>query len=123
MAISYRVAGGTVLTSIDGTVTADDVRAYLRQAVTDPAYHAGMPSLVDCRQVTSLLSAEDLRAIAADIQGLTTSTVPGRCAVLAASNVVFGLLRMYEVFSEDAAIEVRAFRDLDQAMMWLEGAS
>jgi hypothetical protein len=120
--ISYRVSGKLVLTHVEGAVTVADVRAYLGAVRSDPAYRAGMSTLIDCRNVTTLLSSEELRIIAADIQHLTTSRARGRCAILAPSEAGFGLLRMYEAYSEGAPVEVRAFRERDEAMEWLEDA-
>lgn len=123
MGISYQIVDGIVFTTMEATLSLDDVRAYLVTVLADPAYQPGMPSLVDCRKVTALLSPAELRAIAADIGSTTAAPVTGRCAVLAASDVVFGLVRMYEAYSEGAPIEVRAFRDYDQAMAWLRNGS
>jgi hypothetical protein len=121
--ISYQIVDGIVFTTMEATLSLGDVRVYLAAVLADPAYHAGMPSLVDCRQVTALLSPADLRTIAAEIANITTAPVAGRCAVLAASDVVFGLVRMYEAYSEGAPVEVRAFRDYDEAMAWLRTGS
>ena len=123
MGISYQIVDGIVFTNIEATFSVDDVRAYLVAAVADPSYRAGMPSLVDCRQVTALLSPAELRIIAAEIASITTAPVAGRCAVLAASDVVFGLVRMYEAYSEGAPVDVCAFRDHDAAMAWLRTGS
>ena len=119
MAISFRIERDMVLTDMGATPSLDEVLAYLAAATTAPGFHAGMPSLVDCRQLTTQLSAAELRAIADEIKQLTTSPVAGRCAVVAASDVVFGLSRMYEVYSEGAPVEVRTFRDWDRAVAWL----
>ena len=123
MAITYRIVDEIVFTDMGASFSLDDVRGYLAAVMTDPSRRNGMPSLVDCRQVTTLLSPADLRTIAADIGTLTTSPVSGRCAVLAGSDVVFGLLRMYEAYSDGAPIEVRAFRDPDAATAWLQAGS
>jgi hypothetical protein len=55
-----------------------------------------------------------------EIKAPTTSPVPGRCAVLAGSDVVFGLLRVYEAFSDGAPVTVRVFRDRNRALAWLK---
>jgi len=104
VAISYRIVDDMVFTEMGASFSLDDVRAYLAAVLGDPSYRSGMPSLVDCRHVTALLSPADLRVIAADIASVTTAPVSGRCAVLAATA------------STD---EVRAFRDEDEAMAWL----
>lgn len=119
MAISYRIVDDMVFTEMGASFSLDDVRAYLAAVLGDPSYRSGMPSLVDCRHVTALLSPADLRVIAADIASVTTAPVSGRCAVLAATDVVFGMVRMYEAYSDGAPVEVRAFREKNEAMAWL----
>jgi hypothetical protein len=47
--------------------------------------------------------------------------VPGRAAVIASSNLIYGLLRMYEVFNEGNPAQIRVFREPDEALKWLEG--
>ncbi len=41
--------------------------------------------------------------------------------VIASSNLVYGLLRMYEVFSEGNPVRIRVFRQPDEAMAWVNG--
>ena len=77
---------------------------------------------MDCRKVKALMKPEDLRVIAADIEKMTVVPAPGRCAVLAGSDVVFGLLRMYEAYSDGSPVEVRAFRDAAEARAWVDEA-
>jgi hypothetical protein len=123
LAISYQVLKNRVVTNVEGEVTLDDVRAYLVAVRSDPAYRPGIPTLIDCRKVTTLLTPEDLRTIVADIRRLTTSPVAGRCAMLAPSAAGFGLLRMFEAYSDGAPVEVRAFHDDAEALAWLDGAT
>jgi hypothetical protein len=113
--------GDVVFTEISEMFTVDDLRAYLVAVPKEPAFRPGMPSLVDCRKVKALLSPDELRLIAADVAQMSPAPAPGRCAVLAATDVVFGLVRMYEAYSEGSPVEVRVFRAVDEAMAWLTG--
>jgi hypothetical protein len=117
--IAFRIEDGIAFTDMGATFTVAEIRAYLAAVPAHAAFRPGMPSLVDCRQVTSLLSPEELRAVAADVAGVVAVPVRGKCAVLASTDVVFGLMRMYEAYTEDAPVVVRVFRDHDLAMTWL----
>jgi len=47
-----------------------------------------------------------------------------RCAVVVGSDRAYGMSRMFEVFSEETDVDVRIFRNLDEAKNWIiEGAN
>jgi hypothetical protein len=121
VAITYRFEGRFLFTNIEGETSYEDVRLYLDRLLEDPRFRPGMPGLIDCRRVKSVFSILDLRRTAEESKKRPQMQVPGRAAVLASSNLIYGLLRMYEVFSEDNISETRVFRKLDEAMAWLEG--
>jgi hypothetical protein len=121
VSITYRFEGDLLFTTIEGTTSYEDVKAYLDELVLDPRFRPGMPGVVDCRRVKSLFSIRDLRRTAADARARPQMQVPGRSAVLASSNIVYGLLRMYEVFNEGNPSEIRVFREPGPAMKWLRG--
>jgi hypothetical protein len=117
--ISYHFEDDTLFTTIEGPTTYEDVKRYLDALTSDPRFREGMPGLIDCRRVKSLFSVADLRRTAADLRA--RPEIRGRAAVLASSNLVYGLLRMYEVFSDGDPVELRVFRQPDEALAWLRG--
>lgn len=121
MPITYRFEGRYIYTTIAGETGYADVKAYLDTVVKDPLFRPGMPSIVDCRGVKSLFSISDLRKTAADTRSHPEMSVPGRVAVIASSNLVYGLLRMYEVFSEGQPVRIRVFRQPEEATAWVNG--
>ena len=121
MAIKYHFEGDFLFTTIEGPTGYEDVKTYLDALMQEPRFRPGMPGLIDCRTVKSLFSISDLRKTAADAKSRPQMQVPGRAAVLASSNLIYGLLRMYEVFNEGNPAEIRVFREPDEAMRWLKG--
>jgi len=121
VAITYRFEGDFLFTTIEGPTSYEDVKAYLDELLVDPRFRPGMPGLIDCRRVKSLFSISDLRKTAADARLRPQLQVPGRAAVLASSNLIYGLLRMYEVFNEGNPAEIRVFRAPEEALRWLRG--
>lgn len=119
MPITYRFESGCLFTTIDGETGYDDVQRYFDALFNDPSFLPGMPGLIDCRTVKSRFTIGDLRRTAADVKRRPQLQVPGRAAVLASSNLVYGLLRMYEVFTEGDPTEIRVFRRPEDAMAWL----
>jgi hypothetical protein len=123
VAITYHFEGDFLFTTIEGPTGYEDVKTYLDALVQEPAFRPGMPGIIDCRKVKSLFSIMDLRKTAADAKARPQMQVPGRAAVIASSNLIYGLLRMYEVFNEGNPAEIRVFREPDEAMKWLRGES
>jgi hypothetical protein len=120
VAITYHFEGDFLFTEIEGDTSYEDVKAYLDTLMVDPGFRPGMPGLIDCRRVKSHFSIFDLRKTAADAKKRPQMQVPGRAAVLATSNLIYGLLRMYEVFNEGNPAEIRVFRKPEEAMVWLK---
>ena len=120
MAITYHLEGDILYTTIEGATGYADVKAYMDLVIAEPWFRPGMPSIVDCRQVKSLFSISDLRKTAADARERPEMKVRGRVAVIATSNLIYGLLRMYEVFSEGGPSEMRVFRQPEEGLAWLK---
>lgn len=119
MPITYRFEGDTLFTTIEGDTGYEDVKSYLDALFADPGFRPGMPGLIDCRRVKSMFTISDLRKTATDARSRPELQVPGRAAVLASSNLVYGLLRMYEVFTEGSPSQIRVFREPEEAIAWL----
>jgi hypothetical protein len=121
MAISYDIrADGTLVISALGVLTAADL-ASLRTAWEKDARIASVRStLVDCREVTSWdLPGTIVRQYAVTREGdphLNRSD--SRLAIVATTNVGFGLARLYAQ-SGDAAGEIEVFRTIEEAEAWL----
>jgi hypothetical protein len=120
VAITYRFEGEFLYTTIEGETGYEEVKSYLDELMVDPAFRPGMPGVIDCRRVKSLFSILDLRRTAADARTRPQMQVPGRAAVIASSNIIYGLLRMYEVFNEGNPSQTRVFREPGPAMEWLK---
>jgi hypothetical protein len=123
VAITYHIEGDFLFTTIEGETGYADVKAYLDGLMADPGFRPGMPGLIDCRRVKSLFSIADLRRTAHDARRRPQLQVPGRAAVLASSNLIYGLLRMYEVFNEGSPSQIRVFRKPEEAMAWLKSGA
>lgn len=99
-------------------MTLDIVLGIIDALCVDGAY-ATPCRLWDFRGCTMELSNDDLRRIVE--YGSARDREPGRVAILADSDLVYGLGRMYEVFRSSDRSEYRAFRVEDRALEWLRG--
>lgn len=91
------------------------------ELVAHPNYDAGADDLVDLSGVSRLSATPagfiSVMALFADIDRLG---IPTRLAILAPSDAVFGVSRMYQMLrGDEVPEEVQVFRDRAEAMRWL----
>jgi hypothetical protein len=55
----------------------------------------------------------------AEFLGTYAERIGGRCAIVAAADVLFGLSQMGAVFSERVGVTTRVFRTIAEATEWL----
>jgi len=80
------------------------------------AYVSGYPIFCDCSAVTLVLVSSGLIEALAKFARPRTNFV----AVIAPSAVVFGLARMYQVFTDPECARIRVFAGAAEAMAWFE---
>jgi hypothetical protein len=119
MPISSALVDGIIVTTVEGESDLASVQSHLAATRVDRARQQGVPVLVDCRRVKTLLSSSELRAIARQSIDGSEAAVQRRVAMLAASDVVYGLMRIYEALTAGTNLEVRVFRAEAEAWHWL----
>jgi hypothetical protein len=110
-----------LVTRFAGRVTGSEFLACYRSIYDDPAYVPGMGELVDLSEADTIrFSMADLKAIrdlTARVAGSSDSVV--HTAIVVASDLAYGMSRMYEVFAEMGPEDVAIFRDAPSALRWL----
>ncbi|MBN2452601.1 MAG: hypothetical protein JXR77_19615 [Lentisphaeria bacterium] len=104
-----------------GEVPDDEFLASYRDVFDDPDLSACRKLLIDLGQTNSApRSSRALRDLA-DLfrEKLAVGTRPRKVAVIAPTDLSFGLARMYEVFSDSLPWEFAVFRDGEAARAWL----
>ena len=114
--IRPEAAGGYPWVKLEGHITTADILAAI-DALSVEGVYASRCRLWDFRGCTVDLSSEELREIA-EI-GAARDQEPGRVAILADSDLIYGLGRMYEVVRSSPSSEYRAFRSESEALSWL----
>ncbi len=106
-----------VYTVFNGDVGEADFVEHLRSLSGDPLYDASMPELVDLRDVTSVSVSPDMIGTSAR---WPLHSVFARRAVVAPTDLLFGLSRMYQAYrGEVGDTQFRVFRSLAPALEWL----
>jgi len=123
MPIRYEIDESRRLVLVTGTgiVTHGDVLAHLTELNEDGRYQAPMKKLVDYRDVSDIQISTDASVVIATTKKKLSDRFAGeKCAFVASTDAVFGTARVHEARVDGAGISTSVFRDLDEAMAWLE---
>ncbi len=92
---------------------------HFRELETDASLPSRLDGVLDLSQMNSLPEAGQLRSVAGEISGLESKIEWGAWAIVASRDALYGMTRMFEVFSEESFAQSRVFRGLDEAELWL----
>jgi len=115
MPVSWRISQGIIHLESDEPATFAEWKAAVNAVLASADYRRGMGLLHDQRRLRDAPSVEEGKARAAYVAALGIR----RWAVLAGSNVQYGMARMGEALSDGTATEIRAFWDPVEAEGWL----
>ena len=103
-----------------GRLTNDELFAHYQLPVFfEP--RAAWLELVDGREITEMAVTPEGQARLADLAATRLDRLRGgRVAMVATSDLVYGMFRMWELRREELDYEVRVFRSVDEAMSWLQ---
>jgi hypothetical protein len=123
MAISTSIDPGTGART--HTVTGDlklfDVRRTLEDVYARPEFRPDAAALWDLREATGEVPTEDVRHLVDFVTKLIGDGDQGKVAIVVASDLGFGLSRMYEtILGGQTRKPMKVFRDIDEANTWLD---
>lgn len=105
-----------VLRTFEGVLTDEDLLQDQNAMRNAPEYKPEYRQLIDARGVERAeISTEVIR----DLARASPGAPEARRAFVVASDLAYGLARMFEIQRTDAPEEVRVFRDVNEARAWL----
>src|SRR5215467_13686505 len=121
MPVIYQIdaASAIIRTRCVGAVTLEEVLAHFRDLVRDPDCPRRLDVLLDLSEETSLPESEQIKIIAYEISRVRERVEFGTCAVVACSDALYGMIRMFQVFTGELFAETWVFRSLPEAEAWL----
>lgn len=108
---------GMAIATCTGVLTLDEARRGVSSLWEHPAW-GGVSAVWDFREARLSFSTPEIREAAQFVLAHQPKTPPSRMAFVTANDADFGLVRMFEVFRESPATEVRVFRDMAEAITW-----
>jgi len=119
MPVSYAFRGEVLEIRATGAYAADEVGLVFRAALEDPARPVLRALLYDVREsaVVATRTTPQVREAVGFFHGLSHQ-VGQRVALVATTDVAYGVMRMVAGWAEGQDIEVAVFRDPDEALAW-----
>lgn len=124
MPVTYRLdpEAGFIEVRCFGHVTLAEVLSHLGRVENEPRLPERLDALLDLGEQTSIPESAELRGITLGLERLTKKVRWGAFAIVAASDVLYGMSRMFGVFTEPLFEQVNVFRDRESAARWLASA-
>ena len=102
-----------------GMLKLAEVVEHFRELERDPECTDRLDVLLDVSEVQSLPSASQIRAAALEVKKIQKKVRFDACAIVAVTDALFGMLRMFEVMTQDYFRVIRVFRAVTEAEAWL----
>jgi len=105
-----------------GHVTLEEVLIHLRTIEEDPRLPERLDALLDMGDQTSVPETVELREITRGLERVSKTVRWRALAIVARSDVLFGMSRMFAVFTEPLFSQLNVFREREEAIRWLAAA-
>jgi len=102
-----------------GMLTLDEVVEHFRELDRDPECTDRLDVLLDVSEVNSLPNASQIRAASLEVKKIQKKVRFDACAIVAVTDALFGMLRMFEVMTQDYFRVISVFRATTEAEAWL----
>src|SRR5271157_2895613 len=121
MPVNYQIdkANRVIRTKCIGQVTIEEVVDHFRVLERDPDCPDRVDVLLDLSEETSIPKKENLQEVASEIWRIQGRVQFDTCAIVACTDALFGMLRMFEVFAEQYFRQSCVFRTVGEAEAWL----
>jgi hypothetical protein len=106
-----------------GNVTPAEIDEHFNQLSKVWPRGAKLDVLLDLSDCTSLPEILQLRAVVSRIQIFGGRKRFGVCAIVATRELLYGLLRVFELLADQRFAAIRVFRNEPSAMIWLRERS
>ncbi|VTR98548.1 Marine sediment metagenome DNA, contig: S01H1_S25812 OS=marine sediment metagenome GN=S01H1_61839 PE=4 SV=1: SpoIIAA-like [Gemmata massiliana] len=105
-----------------GVITEPVLLSTYGRLISEPGYDFTLNDLIDMRTVSRLEVGPDAIRQLVDLFAHPGEGATNRCAIVTATDHVFGMARMYEMLSWNSSELIHVFRDIEEAERWLRAA-
>src|SRR6266700_550449 len=108
-----------IRTNCAGDVKFHEVIEHFRMLERDPYSVDRLDVFLDLSRITSLPATGQITGVTREIARIKQKVRFNVCAVVATTDALFGMLRMFEVMAKPYFTEIRVFRVAADAEAWL----
>jgi len=119
MAISYKLEDQLLIITTEGDFQPQDLQATFKQVFSDPDFKPGIKILVHDLDSVFVPTPQQIETGAKNIEEIIKK-FSTKMAIVVSSDVNYGMGRMMEIFCEQRDMDVRVFKELENAKIWLE---
>ena len=110
-----------VVTTAEGEVTAADLMDHARALAATP--DRPTRELVDLSERAEIpVPTDAVRQMARFLADADANTPGSRVALVAKTDALYGMLRLYQAHREHPSVAMQVFRDRAAALRWLDGS-
>ena len=121
MSLKYKIIPDLKIAYLKATgkVTADEIITEGARMFADSEWNNGFHVLLDYRGITDLIAkTSDIEKIVHQDKRNEHLFNKSKCAIVAGSDFVFGLSRMWEALSGNTKITTMVFRSIEDSLKW-----
>jgi len=122
MPIRYDIdeARGLIRTRCTGMMILPEVIDHFKELRADPRLPRRVNVLLDLTALVNAPERDQLRSVVVEVKDVGASLRWGVLAVVARTDLIFGMSRIFAVFVEDVFTNTGVFRQLAEAERWLD---
>ncbi|HEY1252302.1 MAG TPA: hypothetical protein VGH97_14050 [Thermoanaerobaculia bacterium] len=109
-----------IVTRCTGETTLPEVLAHFDELERDARVPAGADVLLDFTRITSIPNVGQIQSAAHRAGNAAKKVRFGALAVVAQNEELFGIARLFEMFTQRVFTRSRVFADVQEAEAWLE---
>lgn len=108
--------------TLQGLFDVSELIRFVKEVRAAPDFCPSIKILVDLREADiSTVSVEAVETIIENVKKSWRDTGKNRAALVVSDTVGYGVSRMFQsMMSVDTVGEVRVFKDMDEALIWIE---
>lgn len=118
MAISYELEDQILIIKTEGDFHPEDLQSTFQKVFADPDFRTGIKILVHDLDSVFVPTSKQIEAGAKNIEEIMKK-FSAKMAIVVSSDVNYGMGRMMEIFCEQRGIDMKVFKELEVAKMWL----
>ena len=122
MPIEYEVdrARKLIRTRCVGATVLSQVLQHFADLRADTSLPVQLHVLLDLSELSTAPDRERLRAVVHEVKALGSDRRWGALAIVARSDLLFGMSRIFGIFVEDSFTNTGVFRKIEEAETWLK---